>query len=235
MTYVRKQKDLAKALGVSAAQASRIARAYWCPARTDEGWEVEKVREAWLTHSARRGREDDSAKPEEPTSSPGEDQRAAPPADVADLVEVLRSRSANPSAVAQAAVHVAGQQLADAVAEGTATTRGVEGLAKALQELRRSEAGWLDLQARRGDLIARQDARAVAGVLGRELVEVLASLETLVASEVEIWLSDRDFLELGSGDRQRQVRAWFGGKVHDFRRLVADRLDQIVAEVTKEA
>lgn len=152
---------------------------------------------------------------------------AEPDPEDARLVATLRV-SSDALELARAGARVAGRHLATVHEAGASTTRDVEGLKAALEELRRTEAGLVELGQARGVLIDRDVALAVAGQLAARFVGALDRFEARLVGQIEAWLGDHNFAPRPTEDRARIVREWVRVQAHAARVTEATELEQLV-------
>lgn len=105
---------------------------------------------------------------------------------------------------------------------------------KALEELRLTEAGWLELERERGTVIERTVARACMGQLANRYKLSLERVETRLAGQVEAWLGDPKFLALPTEDRGRAVRQWITSETRSAREVEAIEIERMIAAEIKE-
>ena len=253
----RTQADIASYLGVSAARVSqmRVSSGWWDDAwKAADGWDLDAIGRAYLaaTPGAKLGdgksrkdveRVEVEAPPRNPVGRPRLVREPEPPP-VLPLAELIRSGSAGldaPVAVlrdpdaspldkAKAAMAIAAVELAESAKLGAIPPKTLEGLERAMRELRRSEADYLQLLERRRELVpysvaeeacahalvvAGQEAEALCGVLGPRVVQ---------------WLGDPSFVERPTADQVRIVYQWADDQWRGIRSMTSEGLMARVAD-----
>lgn len=221
--------ELGRLVGHSKGYLSKLSKRDWWPAGGPP-YDVEAIRVAIRANVVPRP---PSKKPQNGTATRGPGRPAAPRATVdypQELLEVLRSGSEDPVEVARAALGLVSRRLAAGLDQQLPGAKDVEDLKKALGELRAAEKDYLDLEARRGELIDRSVAADVAGQLGQRLVGILTSCEALLATQVEIWLGDEEFRGFDVTERRRRVQEWFHRQARALREVGADELERMLKE-----
>lgn len=165
------------------------------------------------------------AKPQNALVVAAEARRAAAAVEVAedpvrDALETLRNTT-DPLAMARAGATLAARRVASAYERGD-VARELDGLKKCLEELRRSEQGYLEIGKERGTLIARDVAIVVLGSLATRACAVLGLHEVRLAAEVERWLHNENFRALTSEERARKIRAWAQENTFELRTFVSE-------------
>ena len=145
------------------------------------------------------------------------------------IVETLRSSSSDPVAIARAAMQVASGLLADAV-ERREGGRQLDGLKKTLEELRRCEQGYLDLSREKREVIDIETARLVASQIAQRAADVLDNVESVLAQQVEVWMSSPVVLAQTTEERGRAIRAWYAEQVRGAREVGARSIEEMAAE-----
>ena len=212
-------------MGVTPQQVSVWAKAPWFPPRRrTRGWMIAEVEAAVEENVRRNGRPGPRATAPAP-------KRAKSPATAApsSIVETLRSSSSDPVAIARAGLQVAAGLLADAVERGEGG-RQIDGMKKALEELRRCEQGYLDLSREKREVVSVQTAQLVAAQIAQRACDMLDNVEGVLAAQVEVWLSEPAFRARTTEDRARTVRAWYDGQVRAAREVGAAEVLRLVDE-----
>ena len=218
---IKQLTQLARQLGINKGYLSRLKRQTWFPQRNDDGWDLDEVRAAIASNVNRRKGADEDKVPD--TSRFESDD---------PLIQALRSSESKPIDIARAAVRLAARKFAYNLETGRIGMRDLDDLKRALEELRRSEEAYVELAERRGELIERDVAKAVAGGLALRLVGILNEVENALAVQVEIWLEDAQFRKLTTDARSRQVREWFDKRSRLIRSADANEVEaMIVGEV----
>ncbi len=244
---VFKAGDLAAALGVSAARVSQLRKESWFPVAGDDGgWDVDEVRQAIAANvnprlARHRKDEPEKAKAKASATTTPRQRRPTPAAGLVapalvneDALAVLEDGAATAAQQAIAARQLAAQAYAAAARSGRLGPKEMDGFKKALEEQRRTESGFLELEKKRGRVIAREVCAALCAQLARRCVLVLDQAEATLASQVEIWLSDDELAEMGAQDRQRVIRQWFHDFARGARETGAAEIEQLINEMAGE-
>jgi hypothetical protein len=156
-------------------------------------------------------------------------------AHAAAQAKVLADPAATDLDRARAAFALACSTLASATLRDEHSGQAFQAVSKASEELRRAEAAHLDLQERRGQLVGRDVAQAVAGGLAGRLVGVLNNFDSGLAAQLEVWIGDARFRDLPTDERARQVRAWSQTQTRSLRELEANAIEALIAEKVVES
>jgi hypothetical protein len=175
--------ELAEVLGVGRSKAYALAKEPWLAAlRGPDGWDADAVVRARTEQGREAGLE------------------------VTDADAQVLASADHPVELVKAAVRLAARRLArDPKAS---RSKLLDDLNKAVDNLRLTEQGFLELTIRRGELIERDVAKACMGALARRFVLACERLEVRVAAQVELWLADEKLRALSTDERGRAVRAW---------------------------
>lgn len=237
ITRANSVRSLANALGVSTSRGHALSKEPWFPVRQADGWDVAACQKAVAAN--RRGETPSpAAAPPSPTAT------SSPPTSPVDAGDVgALAAGDDPIAVARAALKVASWHLATHAELGPEShprsaewlRNALEGVKRSLEELRRCEAGYLELAKERAQVVEVEVAKGVVAIAGRRFVASLDRLEVALASRIERWLFDAEFRALEPAERRRQVRAWAIEQTTAARSLEAEEIDRLVAEQLKEA
>lgn len=148
----------------------------------------------------------------------------APEPPDAKLLSILRDPSAGPVEVARATMRLAAKRLASSVGE-----REIESMKKSLEELRRSEAGYMELAKQRGTLIERDVAKAVIGQTVARAKRALELVEVKLGAKLEEWWSSGEMEKLGPEDRKRVARSWLAEQALSVLGMNADEVEKMIA------
>lgn len=207
-------RRLAIVLGCSKTVASERAREPWFPPRRPDGtWSRRQVLAAVEQH-------------ERPPAAPAPTPDDRPDRDLHAVLESSR----DPVELARAAVPLAARRFAAAHDRGDIreVTKTTSDFARALEELRRTEAGMIELRKAREEVVSVDDMRAVGAKVGRKFVEACERLESRLAAQVEVWLADEQFRTLEPAVRGRSVRAWVASQTNVARTITADEVKSMV-------
>jgi hypothetical protein len=221
---VEQLKALADVVNIDPGYLCRLRKQAWFPQRQADGkWDAEEVRKA-IEANVRQHRK----------SREGPEQ-VDPRVDVNDpLIRTLLRGDASPLEISRAAVQLAARTYGQGLTSGSVGARALDELKRALEELRRGEEDYLNLEIRRGVLIPRDVAKAVAGGLAGRLVGVLSNVESVLGTQVEIWIGDIEFRNLPTEARRRQVQDWFGAHARSLREMESNEIEAMVAEQVVE-
>lgn len=237
---VRALAEALKAAGLplSKSRIGQLVLEEWWPPKGPAGWDVEACRAAYrlnVTPPEERagGLPAVAASPPGASSEPARPIPPAPPPKPLDaraqaLVDTLR-RDADPLDMARAAVRLVASKFADGVEARQLGARAVAELTDAMEELRRTEAACLEQARKRGDLIERDVAKAVAGALARRYVLSCERIGMRFASQVELWIADEAFREATSDERGLAVAAWAREQTRQAR--LAETDDEVRAAI----
>jgi len=245
-------RKLAAAIGVDAGQLSKESSRPGFPAHQTEKGVVYDPGEvaAWRTVNVRQK----SRKPSPPATSPAKAMAdpqqvatkpikdktkpaAASPAKAMaaavdgeddEFVTVLRSGKASALEISRASVQILARNLARAHVADLLGPNAVDGLKKALQELRSAEADYIELEKTRGGLIARDEVRQIVGDCAGRLLQIMNRLENTIATEFAIWLADPKIQTMPADERARLVRGFVAKQSADLRRIEADQVDSLI-------
>lgn len=157
------------------------------------------------------------------------------PADHPLMKTLLSNERPNPMAMAEAVLSVATRQVALKAQAGEISAQQLDSVSKALEELRRSQAAWMEISADRGQLIQRDVALAVCGQMAQRLKECVDRIVNSLSQQVEVWTQDPAFsLPTDSTGRNRLVRAWVENFARDIRRLEAEEIDKMIERERKD-
>jgi hypothetical protein len=222
---VEQLKDLADLLSIDPGYLCRLRKKEWFPQRQADGkWDSDEVRAA-IEANVRQHRK----------SHDYEKDQVAQKVDVNDpLIKILLAGNASPLEISRAAVQLAARTYGQGLSGGCVAARALDELKRALEELRRAEEDYLSLEIRRGLLIPRDVAKAVAGGLAGRLIGVLNNVESILGTQVEIWIGDVGFRDLTTEKRRRQVQEWFAAQARSLRELEANAIEAMVATEVAE-
>lgn len=153
---------------------------------------------------------------------------AASTGDDADLLDVLLSGNASPLEISRATVQIAARRVARAHQVDELGPNDLDGLKKALQELRTAEAGYIELEASRRGLIPRDEVKSIISDCCGRLVRVLSILENSIAMEFSIWLADPKTAALPAEERTRLVRGYVARVTREARNAEADDVEKLI-------
>lgn len=223
-----------------------MRRETWFPQPGDDGsWDVEEVRKAIARNVTPRRPSKSAAAAPEATAKQAPPKlplrRRAPetadhPAHETHEASLAVMENPEASAVEQskAARQLAAKAFAEAMREGKLGPATIDGFKKALEEQRRTESGFLELQKKRGELIPRAVCLMLCAALARRLIKPLDQVETSLPNQVLIWLGDEELAELGAEDIKRVVKQWWHGYARDLREFEANDVQALLDEKVGE-
>ena len=228
---IMKSSELAKALGVGKSYVTGLRKRPWFPAMHADGWDLAEVQRA-MDVNLRRRKTVPSAEQTSGIAPAGQAEPKRPPMVDPDdpRIALLMSGEAEAIDIARTSVQLAARTYAANISQDGAGARDLDNLKRALEELRRSEEGYLDLAERRGNLIQRHVAIAVVGQLVTRMVELLNTVEHLLATQVEIWHEDRRREDLPVEERRALVREWFNDQVRALRTTETDQIEELIRD-----
>jgi hypothetical protein len=150
------------------------------------------------------------------------------------LVTTLADPAATDLARVRASYALSCSEVARARRAGAVSGQLFANLARQSEELRRAEQAFVDLAERRGDLIPRDVAKAIAGAIVQRFIESLHNTENALAAQVEIWRDLPAFAAGSTEDRARAIRAWFAGHARAVRETDAAALERLAVEKAAE-
>lgn len=202
--------ELADVLKVGRSKAYALAKEPWLAAlKGAEGWDEDDVLRAQAAQTAGAGLE------------------------VGDEDAKVLAAADDPRELAKAAVRLAARRLArDPKAS---RSKLLDDLNKAVENLRLTEQGFLDLDLRRGKLIELDDAKAACAKLARTFVSALERLQARLATQVELWRGDPEHARLDAEGRARAVRGWLERELGTERSFTESQIRAVIAaEVAAE-
>lgn len=226
--YVPSLAALARALGRPKKSVLGWSRRGGFPRKASRGYDVGACA-AWVSANVRLKnplRWRPSAEPE-----PEPEPREAV-ADVEVLADRLESAGADGLEASRAAVGLVSQLVATSARSGTLGPRDASALKATLEELRKSESGYLALERERGKLITRDEAKQVVGMLSARLDAFRATMRSILALQVMHWVEDRSFGKQSPQEQRRAIFAWFDEQTRSLRTAEADEIEAMVREVT---
>lgn len=213
------QTALARALGRSLGWVTASKRKPGFPKKGKRGWDEAKVR-AWirdqppgrrqLPEPPKGGVKKPKRKPRKPRKKRTK-KAAAPPAETEDrAAECLRAlrEATEPVELARAGMQLAAERVAQAFEGGGSMASELPNLTKAVTAMRLAEAAAIELGQKRGELIPKDVAMISGAAIAQGFVRALQGLETSLAAQVEVWLSNASFRERRTAERRREVTAW---------------------------
>lgn len=224
--WVNSIRELAAKLGMSVGRTHGLTKEPWFPTRATRGWDLTEVQRAMEAREAPSS----SDRPEGEDDGEEEEPRASSPIGTDDL-QVLEAGT-DPVAIARTAMRIASRQLAEA---GPREKRGsLESLKRTLEELRRTDQGFMAIARERGELIDLEIAKTLVGEAVTRAIRVLERYEVLLASKIESLLADATFAALSPEERARSVRSWAREQTYSLRTMQADELDRMIAAEAAE-
>lgn len=236
MSYARTLTELGKALGRRRQLLTRWSRRPGFPRKEADGWPVEACRQ-WVSSNVAVRR---SLRPTgEPTPAPP----AAPPkasasdtdAELDALADRLEEAGSDGLEASRAAVALIGRMVASGARSGTLGPREAAGLKATLEELRRAEAGYMELQRRRGELIERDTARQVIGAMAARLDAVRAELVAALPLAAGAWVEADRRGRCSDVELRRRVRSWIDDTLRELRTREADRVEAEIEAAVRDA
>jgi hypothetical protein len=146
----------------------------------------------------------------------------------ADLLAVLLSGKASALEITRATMQLVSRRVARAHLAWTLGPNDLDALKKSLQELRTAEAGYIDLEKSRHELIPRDDVRAIVAECCGRLVRVLGILENTIVMEFSVWLADPKVAAMGADERGRLIRGFISNTTRSARTEEADAIDRLI-------
>lgn len=145
-----------------------------------------------------------------------------------EAARTLASLIANPKSTAlditRATVFMAAQQ----VVKAGASPNSLDALKKTLQELRQAEAGYVELEKSKRELISRPEVVAIVGACCSRLVRAATVLESAIATEFAVWLANPKLKEMAADTRARLVRAFVSKTCREVRSLEAEGVEKLL-------
>lgn len=237
MTTATTSRALAAALGVSAPRVCQLRKFDWFP--PGPPWDVDAVREiidrnrqrAPRGHAKPRARAPRKASKSKAGKAPTTHAARKPKIDYPEpLLATLEDPNSDAVAIGTAAVQLSALRFASGLRSGDGGFRDLTELKQSLEELRRARADYLKLGISQGELVTRTTAKALAGQLVQQLLQILANVEALLPVQVEIWMATPAFRDLKPEKRRVTVTHWFRGHAHELRESGADDLEKMLAE-----
>ena len=153
-----------------------------------------------------------------PSVKPGVDNAA----DVLDpnelhYIETLADPDATPVEKGRATYHLSTLRLSKMAREGAISGTMLAEISRSLQELRRSEEGYMVIEEKRGQLVPLDLCQEMIGELVRRLNDAGNKLVGLLSTEIDVWMSS----DMTSTERKRTIRAWLLRQLGELRTLEA--------------
>ena len=179
--------------------------------------------------------------PPGPQSAPRDNRdRSSPSATVgsaaaedAPFLAILQSGTASAIDITRATMQLVARRVARNHITGDLGPNDLSALEKSLKELRTAESSYIDLGISRGDLIDRDDVRAIVADCCARLARICMSLENSLALEFSLWLADPKITALSADDRARHIRAFVAKTADGLRNQEANDIDRLITETTK--
>jgi len=131
------------------------------------------------------------------------------------FINTLADPHASPVDKGRATYNLATLRMSAAAREGSVSGSMLAEISRALQELRRSEEAYMDIEVRRGDLVPLEMCQEIVGELVRRLNDACNRLMSRLATEVEIWrISNRP-----PDERKRTIRSWVATQFNEVKEL----------------
>jgi hypothetical protein len=146
----------------------------------------------------------------------------------AELLAVLQSGKATALEITRATMQIAARRVARAHHLDVLGPNDLDGLKKSLQELRTAEAGYIDLEKSRRELIPRGDVRLIVAELCGRLVQVLGVLENSIVTEFSVWLADPMIAAMSADERSRLVRDFVMKSTRSARNDEANAIEELI-------
>jgi len=143
-------------------------------------------------------------------------------------VVALKSETSSAVELARAGARVAARRLADGAIAGAVGASALNDLKASLENLRRAEVAHLNLEARRRQLIARDEVTQIAAGMVARLVRCFSGLETKVTAEVEQWIHSDTIRAMPTDQRQRLVREFIGKAGREIRTMESDGIEKLI-------
>lgn len=226
---------LAKALGITQARVSQMRKFAWFPKPRSGTWDLEEVKSAIKANTKRRNKAPSKgAADPKPAPQPSNFPQSVEPDVEIEWTAPLRVL-ADAEASALDHARAARQVCAAAFAREAAKANGgfgnsADDLKRALEEQRRAEKAWLDLERQRGRLIQRSAAIRVATELARQAATTMDAIEAQIASQIEVWIGDPEFMNGDALTRQRRVIAFFDRSARRVREANANTVEMAIAQ-----
>jgi hypothetical protein len=142
-------------------------------------------------------------------------------------IETLADPSAGPVEKGRATYNLCTLRFSRMAREGAVSGSMLKEISRALQELRRSEDGYMDIEKQRGNLVPLELCQEVVGELVRRLNDICSKLNALLCTEIEVWLS----ASMNSTERRKAIRAWLQKQMHELRSLEGKGAEEATKEI----
>ncbi len=221
-------RQCAKALHVDPGQLAKESKLPGFPAADKAGRrKLEEVR-AWRYKNVRQ------RKPSRPVPARPAVSGQRPQGKPDQFTDTLLSGQASALEVSRAAMQLASKKLGSASLSDNVGGRDFDDLAKALQELRQAEAGYIELEEKRGQLIARDKVKQLVGGCCTRLIQCLDNVIAGISTEVDVWTADPAFAALPADDRHRKVRTYVDRVCREVRQQEADGVSALIRKQTRD-
>jgi hypothetical protein len=144
-------------------------------------------------------------------------------------IETLADPNAGPVAKGRATYNLCTLRLSRMAREGAVSGAMLKEISRALQELRRSEEGYMDIEKQRGTLVPLELCQEVVGELVRRLNDICSKLNALLCTEIDVWMS----ANASSTERRKTIRAWLQRQMHELRSLEGKSVEEVTGEIVK--
>ena len=151
-----------------------------------------------------------------------------------DEKTLLDLQSGDPLIVSKATARMAATRLADAARQGRLTQGDFENMKSTLMELRLAEEGYLELRAKKRELLERSEVEFIITAIMGDVVRCLETMKYAISTEFSIWLADKEIASMPSSERTIKIMKFFDDKSNEVRNQTADSLIAKSEEANKE-
>lgn len=225
-------RKLATAIGVKVQQLSKESKRSGFPFVTIKGKRQYQAAEvmAWREKNIRtRKVESVQQPPDGKLTEPSEMDGHSSLASADDpFILAMMSGQADALTISRASMQMASRLVAKAAVAGTLGAMDLDGLKKTLTELRGAEAGYIEIEKSKRNLIERSEVDEIVGCCVGRLVKCLSVVENSIATEVDLWIADPKMQAMGSDDRKRIAREYVARVCFAVRKQEADDVRALI-------
>ena len=221
---IRTLLELAKAVGLKKQQLYGERNKPWFPKPNADGtWDADKYLKARSKNVRVRKHLSVQTSPS-PVALPTKPRKPV----------TVPTGGINALQISRDVVKVCWKIVRDSAAKSEVNPQDIDALKKSLAELRQAESDYVAIAKDRGDLIPREDVKAIVGECVSRLVRVQTILENSIATEFSLWLADEAVRAMSVDERARVVRQFVANVCIDVRAAESQGVDEMLKAVKAE-
>jgi hypothetical protein len=143
-------------------------------------------------------------------------------------IRTLASGKGSAIEISRSVVQLVSRRVAGGIIRDTLAARDIDNLKHALEELRKAEGDYIDLEERRRNLIPRSEVLILLGEAVNRLVGLLGIVENSIGTEFSLWLADPAVKAMTADERARKVREFVARTCNEVRRAEADGVEAML-------